>query len=147
METVNGTYLSGTDLLWRVKRDGDASFMLVACQVDLSFPLTRNVNKEDTKCGQSKNFGTLDATATINGVAMFNIDSGDNAISYKELRALIVANDEFETEISDEGGLVYASGTTKLSNLELTGDSTTNAKFSATLEFLTPDSIDFTPTT
>lgn len=144
---ANGTPLAGKKLLWRVKRAADTGYMLVACQVDLSFPLSRDVTVNKTKCGVSKSFSELDGKATINGEAMFDIDGADNAISYNELASLIVNEDVFSSQFSDDDLNIYVEGDTKLQQLELTADSDTNAKFTANIEFLEPELIDFTPTT
>lgn len=144
---ANGTPIGPSELVWRIKRAADTDYMLVACQVDVSVPLTRDVNTEQTKCGVFKSTGPLDAKGTINGMAMFDIDEADDALSYNELRALIVADDVFSSKFSDTDGKVYIEGDTKISNLELTSDSTTNAKFACSIEFMDPSSLDFTPTT
>lgn len=144
---ANGTPMDGKNLLWSIKRSADDGYMLVACQVDLSFPLSRTSTSDNTKCGVFKSNGPLDAKGTINGIAMFDIDDADDAISYNELRALIVSDAEFSSVFSDSEGRVYAEGDAKITDLELTGDSTTNAKFSCNIEFSDPASMDFTPTT
>src|SRR5690606_23680754 len=144
----NGTSMSGKDLLWRIKRSGDSDYLLVACRVDMTFTLTRNVTPEETKCGVSKAFGPLDGNATINGEARFDIDPGDNAISYNELQTLLVNDTAFSSRISDTNNNVYIEGDSKLAQLELTSDATgASVKFSANLEFTDPASLDFTPTT
>lgn len=144
---ANGTPLAGKNLLWSIKRTADTGYMLVACQVDLSFPLTRDVNKDSTKCGVFKATGPLDAKGTINGVAMFDIDEADDAVSYNELAALITADTQFSSKFTDTDGNVYVEGDTKIASLELTADDTTNAKFACSIEFMDPASLDFTPTT
>lgn len=144
---TNGTPLEGKNLLWRIKRSADTDYMLVACQVDLTFPLSRDVTTEKTKCGVSKSFSELDGKATINGVAMFDIAEADDAVSYNELRALIVAGDSFSSKFSDEDNNIYAVGDTKLQQLELSADSDTNAKFTANIEFTDPSDIEFEQTT
>lgn len=144
---ANGTPMDAQNLLWRIKRSADTGYMLVACQVDLTFPLSRTANTDETKCGVFKSLSALDAKATINGTAMFSIDAGDDAISYSELAALIVANSSFSSKFSDEDGNLYVEGDTKLQQLELQAAQGSNVKFTANIEFMDPASLDFTETT
>lgn len=144
---VKGTKIPGKELLWRIKRPSDTGYMLVACQSNLDFPLSRNFNSEETKCGMDKSSGALDANATVEGTAMVNIDAGANALSYNELAQLIIDDTEFDSEFSDEDGGIYVAGKTKLQQISLGADTGTNVKFTANIEFMNPQDIDLTQTT
>lgn len=145
---ANGKTINGKDLLLFIKRDSDLDYMLAACQVDLTFTMTRDVSSETTKCGTSKSFGPLNATASFNGEARVDIDPGDDAISWNEVSAIIKNESEvsvkivsFNPNIPDINDKIYIEGDAKLSQAEITADSTTAVKFSSNIEFTDPESV------
>lgn len=143
-----GKTISGKDLLLFIQRDGDTDFMLAACQVDLTFTMTQDVSKETTKCGVSKSFAPVDATASINAEARTDIDPGDDAISWNEILEMQKNETPFTAAIFNQNAddptqdkAIYIEGEARFSQVELTADSTTSVKFSANLEYLNPEDI------
>lgn len=140
--------IAGKDVLVWAKRSGDTGFMKVMCQIDMTLTLSRDVNSEQTKCGTSKQTGPLDATCSINVEGRVDAELGADEISVQDFMQMAIDDEEFEFEAKDPNGAFYLSSTTvKLSQVEVTADSTTNLKFSSNLEFMEPDNITIVETT
>lgn len=150
---ANGKTINGKDLLLFIKRSTDTDYMLAACQVDLTFTMSQDVSTETTKCGTSKSFAPVNATASINAEARVDIDAGDDAISWNDIVTMQKDETEFTCAIFNQTSgsvaekTIYIEGAAKLSQVELTADATTSVKFSANIEFLSPSDISFEETT
>jgi len=142
-----GKVISGKDLLMSVKRENDTQFMTVICQVDLTYTKTRDSNFEDTKCGTDVSTGSLQATGTINGKARVDIQTSDNAISVNELEELIDNDSNFTVKFANSDESFYREGDAKLTNYEVSANSTDNTDFSIDIVFTDPASILDAPTT
>lgn len=143
--TVNGKALGGKDLLAYVKRTGDTGYMLIACQVDLNYTKSRQVNSEQSKCGLHKSSGPLDAKGTISGIGFFGIDQSANALSINELEDLIDEDATFSLKLEgvdkDDNVIYYREGDAMLSEVETSADESSNTKFSVNFEFTEPNNI------
>lgn len=138
--------LAGKQCLVSVKRPGDANYLLAVCQTSLTFTPSRDENSTPTKCGVFKEVGPFDATASIEGVVMLNITTGDNAISWSDLFDMIKNDVIFSIEIvgkdanSDEALYIQAD-TCKFNSLPLTAPEDGKATFTGDITFLNPSEI------
>lgn len=139
---ANGETIRGTDVLLYIKREGDAEYMLAACQVTTTYDSSRDVTTNKTKCGTTTTEGDLSATFSVDGEARFDIAAGDNAISFNELQDLNLSGDHFRAlikDIKEATPKIYMSGEVFISSLQLTADSDNVAQFSSEFSLVAPE--------
>ena len=144
-----GKSISGTNTLLYIKRENDAGFLMAACQVTTSMDTSRDSTTEETKCATEITTGSLTGTFSIDGEARYDIDPGDDAISFAELMELNLSGERFTAVIKDSAdpANIYLQNDVFISSLTLTAENKSSVKFSAEFTMFDAEQLITEPTT